>query len=154
MGYKKNFGYYFIDEFGVDEFDIDRIDVEKFTSLAEKGNSNAQYIIGRYYSNFHNYEKAIPWIIKSAEQGNELAQCKLGSMYKYGDGFKCDYKEAEKWYNLSAETGLEEAQYEMGQICESKGDFKKAAEWYNKAIGQNFDNKYIRKLREIGEKLK
>ena len=39
----------------------------------------------------------------SAEQGEEVGQRNLASLYELGEGTRQDLKEAVKWYKLSAE---------------------------------------------------
>jgi S1-C subfamily serine protease len=49
-----------------------------------------------------DYVEALKWYHKAAEQGNPLAQCKLGIAFEDGEGAPQDYIEAYKWYNLAA----------------------------------------------------
>ena len=50
-------------------------------------------------------EKAVKWILKSAEQGYAEAQFYLGVIYYKGDGVKRDAVEAVKWFRKAAEQG-------------------------------------------------
>lgn len=52
-----------------------------------------------------NYAKAARLYKPLAQQGNSVAQFRLGKMYYYGNGVPQDYKEAAKWYLLSAKDG-------------------------------------------------
>ncbi len=47
------------------------------------------------------------WFRKAAEQGNAVAQCKLGQCYHNGEGVEQDYAEALKWYRKAADQGFE-----------------------------------------------
>jgi hypothetical protein len=51
----------------------------------------------------NNYDTAIHLCRPFAEQGNPLAQHKMGWMYGNGNGVPQDYKTAVKWYKLAAE---------------------------------------------------
>ena len=57
-----------------------------------------------------NFEEAVKWYRKSAEQGDALGQYALGWMYSNGKGVTQDYAEAVKWYRKSAEQGDASAQ--------------------------------------------
>jgi TPR repeat protein len=50
-----------------------------------------------------NYNEAIKWYTKSAEQGYAEAQTNLGFMYDTGEVIPQDYKQALKWYTKAAE---------------------------------------------------
>jgi TPR repeat protein len=52
-----------------------------------------------------DYDKAVEWYRKSAEQGFAEAQYKLGLIYEEGLGVTQDYVEAHKWFNLAAARG-------------------------------------------------
>ena len=70
----------------------------------------AQNNLGVIYKNGEgvpqDYEKAIEWYTKSAEQGYAEAQNNLGVMYDNGRGVPQDDKQAVYWYTKSAEQGL------------------------------------------------
>jgi TPR repeat protein len=52
-----------------------------------------------------DYTKAVEWYLKSAEQGDSVAQCNLGDCYYNGEGVNQDYTKAVEWYFKSAEQG-------------------------------------------------
>jgi len=72
-----------------------------------------------------------------AEQGDDLAQYLLGSMYGTGEGVPQDYKTAVKWYRLAAEQGETSAQYNLGVMYDNgQGiiqDYKTAVKLYRLA---------------------
>jgi TPR repeat protein len=88
-------------------------------------------------------EKALPWLLKAAINGNADAQFELGSIYDRGDGVGQSYPTAIKWYEKSASQGNKYAQNNLGYIYHfGKGvskDYKKAIKLYNQAISQNYD---------------
>jgi len=52
-----------------------------------------------------DYEKAVMWFRKAAEQGDALGQASLGCMYHLGKGIPQDYAKAYAFYNLAAAQG-------------------------------------------------
>ncbi|MFZ2168120.1 MAG: tetratricopeptide repeat protein, partial [Methylococcaceae bacterium] len=56
-----------------------------------------------------DYNQAVAWYRKAAEQGHAKAQFNLGVMYKKGQGVPQDYAQAYMWLNLAAAKGLENA---------------------------------------------
>jgi hypothetical protein len=61
-----------------------------------------------------DYATALKEFHSAAEQGNELAQFGLGSMYVDEKGVQRDLKIAIKWYRKSAEQGFAIAQNNLG----------------------------------------
>ena len=76
-----------------------------------------------------------------AEQGNALAQAKLGSFYLLGrDGLEKDEKQAAVWMEKAANQGLVDAQVVMGAMYDRGmgvvGDRDKSTQWYEKAAAK------------------
>ena len=92
--------------------------LREITPLAQKGDAEAQSILGTMYANGQgvplNYEKAVAWIRKAAEQGFAEAQYNLGVMHDRGFGVPQNFREAAKWYEKAAEQGTAGAQYNLG----------------------------------------
>ena len=113
---------------------------------AQKGHKIAQYNIGIYYYNgtggvSRNYEKAVEWFRKSANQGYASAQSALGQIYSDGNGVPKDYSMAVYWYTKAAAQGHDGAQNNLG-VLYGKGhgvpkDPYKAFELYSKAAAQD-----------------
>ena len=76
-----------------------KADFNKWKSLAEQGNSEAQYNIGRMYYKGDgvpkDYKEAVKWYRKAAEQGSADAQHYLGYIYENKLNNLC---EAKYWY--------------------------------------------------------
>lgn len=75
--------------------------------LAEQGNFEAQNLLGDRYKEGigvkKNYQEALNWYVKSAEQGFVPAQHNLGLIYTFGlGGVPRNYIEAYMWWNLAA----------------------------------------------------
>ena len=61
-----------------------------------------------------DYQQAVQWYRKAAEQGNADAQNNLGLMYANGQGVKQDYQQAVQWFRKAAEQGDASAQINLG----------------------------------------
>jgi TPR repeat protein len=117
----------------------------KLKARAKKGNAEAQndlgtaYLFGRGVPK--DYEEAVKWYRKAAEQEFVIAQFHLGLMYSNGNGVPEgyeDYEEAAKWYRKAAEQGLVHAQYNIG-LYYNDGlgvieDFAQSYAWLNIAV--------------------
>jgi TPR repeat protein len=56
-----------------------------------------------------DYNEALKWYTKAAEQGYAAAQHNLGKMYWNGHGVPEDFVQSYKWLNLAAAQGNETA---------------------------------------------
>ena len=93
---------------------------------AEKGDAASQLDLGMKYAKGEgvnrDYQEALNWCLKSAEQGNPLAQFNVGSMYDRSRPVlvihtsKKDNAEAIKWYLKAAVQGHTAAQRDLGRI--------------------------------------
>ncbi|MDE7356263.1 MAG: hypothetical protein K2N21_05800 [Rikenellaceae bacterium] len=72
---------------GEGDDELARQAVDAITPLAEKGNTKAQYMLGRYYLwGCHNQcdnQKAIYWFEKAAAKGSDKAAEALADLYRY-----------------------------------------------------------------------
>jgi hypothetical protein len=116
----------------------------EYRPLAERGDPEAQYRIGRMYEFGNGYpqDKAqgIAWIRKAAAQGHVDAEQELGVVYATGDGVKQDDVQAVTWFRKAAEHGDATAQYNLGLLY-AKGqgvarDYAQAADWWRKSATQ------------------
>ena len=78
-----------------------------------------------------------------AENGNPVAQYRLGMMYYIGNVIPQDYSEAAKWFGLSAEQGYPEAQFRYGCMIYygrgvEKRDLVQAHMWFNLAAAADY----------------
>ena len=67
-----------------------------------------------------NETKAFEWYLKSAENGNAIAQNNLGDCYKNGIGTDKNETKAFEWYLKSAEDGNSDGQVNLA-ICYDNG---------------------------------
>ena len=116
----------------------------EYRPLAERGDPEAQYRIGRMYEFGNGYpqDKAqgIAWIRKAAAQGHADAEQELGVIYATGDGVKQDNVQAVAWFRKAAEQGDATAQYNLGLLY-AKGqgvarDYAQAADWWRRSAVQ------------------
>lgn len=87
---------------------------ERFSNIkafAEQGYALEQAYLGSYYEDGtgvrQDYEKALYWYRKSANQNNPISQFMLGLMYEYGKGVKQNRIVAKEWYGKSCDNGTQ-----------------------------------------------
>jgi TPR repeat protein len=76
--------------------------------------------IGLKYYNEKQYEKALEYFQLAADNGNAVAQDKLGIMYHKGYGVEKSYQKAVEYYQLSADNGYSNAQINLDNLKSSK----------------------------------
>ena len=119
--------------------------------LAEEGDAEAQYLLGRCYF-FGNgiaqdFTEAVSWYRKAAEQGYAAAQDRMGVCYYWGSGVNQDYTEAVSWFRKAVEQGYPDAQFNLGS-CYERGhgvtqNSAEAIKWYKKAAEQGYMDAYM-----------
>ena len=90
---------------------------------AEQGDADAQFVLGLFYYNQGNFEEAVKWYQKAAEQNNPAALNSLASCYRDGKGVPVDREKADELLRLSFDQGNRagaspQAQLETRQIFE------------------------------------
>ena len=82
-------------------------------------------------------EQELLQLTQSADQGDAVAQNKLGEMYQYGRGVDKNLYEAMILFRMAAEQGYAPAQHNLGWVHESGygigKDQQEAVKWYRKA---------------------
>ena len=117
--------------------EVIRDSIGKASSTAE---ALLNYEKGTYFDDKGEYEEAVKWYRKAAEQGDANAQCNLGNCYFNGTGVPQSYSDAVKWYRKAAEQGDTDAQCWLG-ICYYNGhgvpqSYSDAVKWYSKSAEQ------------------
>ncbi len=115
---------------------------DELRQKAKDGDAEAQYWLGVTYEYGvdvnQDYEAAIKWYEKAADQGHVIAQNTMGDTY-----YAADDEKALFWYTKAAEQGYADAQAHLGWMYErGRGiaqDNKKAAIWYAKAADQGHE---------------
>jgi uncharacterized protein len=113
-------------------------------SLADKGNAQAQFLLGLRYARRlpvecvpEDYAAAVKWYRLAAEQGYGHAQSQLGLMYANGQGVPQDYTIALRWYRLAADQGDAQAENWLGDMyARGQGaaqNYSEALKWYRRS---------------------
>jgi len=91
---------------------------ETIQAQAERGNANAQFVLGLRYAisegAAQDYGQAVQWYLKAAEQNHVLAQFNLGIMYAKGQGVPADDHQSAVWFDLAARQEDAGAEYYLG----------------------------------------
>ena len=122
---------------------------DKLEDKANAGDADAQWHLGKTYylglNDNQDYEKAILWFTKSAEQGNVNAIYNLGLCFYYGQGVNQDYAAAVEYFKKAANNGHAMAQFKyayclhMGLGLQGK-NINEAIKWYECAASQDVIN--------------
>jgi TPR repeat protein/predicted Ser/Thr protein kinase len=87
-----------------------------------------------------DYQQAVNWYQKSAEQGSATGQANLGNMYNQGLGVTIDQQQAFNWYKKSAEQGFAFGQENLGEMYRDglgvNQDYQQAVNWFKKSADQ------------------
>jgi TPR repeat protein len=109
----------------------------------EPGHVQAQCQLGWCRSKLGEFDKAVEWYRKAAEQGEEQARYNLGLCYANGEGVHKDAGKAVEWFRKAAAQGTADAQCSLGVrywhgvgVCK---DILQAAEWWRKAATQGHE---------------
>lgn len=109
---------------------------------AELGCSDAQYDIGVSCASDQDYENALLWWRKAANQGDYEAMREIGNCYEDGLGVAKDHKTALQWYKKAADLGDSYSQFFIGE-CYLSGNgvtrSEKKATRYFKMAAENGD---------------
>ena len=127
-----------------DTFAKQKKEFESVRAKAENGEGVYQLRLGYLYEFGRgvpmNWQKAVEWYEKAANQGLPEAQFNLGNMYSEGKGCKKDSEKAVKYWADAAGRGEPDAQfnlgwaYNRGEGCE-KNEVK-AVEWWTRAAAK------------------
>ena len=88
-----------------------------------------------------NFEEAVKWYRKSAEQGDADAQNNLGALYSKGEGTEQNFIEALKWFIISTKNGSEGGQKNI-RIVEKRMSYEQISQ------AQKLANDWMRKNRK------
>lgn len=89
-------------------------------------------LAGKFFANEEDFAS----VLAGAQQGDVIAQYRLGAMYAEGRLVPRNDDEILKWYRKSAEGGHMPAQLHLAGIYSSANDDAEAAKWYRMAAGQ------------------
>ena len=115
--------------------------VREWRPLAEGGDAEAQFMLGRvYYRFYQDYAEAFKWFDKAGQQGHAAALYNLSGMYREGRGVTKNMTTAMKWHHKAAEQGDASAQNHLGFMYDFgrnvPRNYAEALKWYSKADEQ------------------
>ena len=132
--------------------------LERLKNKAIAGYADAQTDLGYYYeTELGDFEKAVFWYKKAAEQDEQYALNNLGICYKRGLGVSQNKEMAFRYFYKASALGLSLAQCNLAQ-CYEYGDgvsldYVEAGIWYLKAVEQGY-NYASDHLEELANKIK
>jgi TPR repeat protein len=114
---------------------LDPLALQKLRAEAERGNAQAQYVLGGAYYNGNgvarNLAQGAQWLLKAAEGGYAPAQCDLGVMYQKGVGVDQSFDRAVNWYLMAAEQGDALACHNLGSL-RAKGFWDRSLSFFQR----------------------
>ena len=95
-----------------------RAEIEQLLEKANADDAAAQETLGRAYADGNgvtqNFDLALKWYHKAADQGNADAENEIGVMYRTGSGVDKSKEEAVAWYREAARRGSGQAMFNLG----------------------------------------
>jgi len=89
-----------------------------------------------------DFDQALRWRRKAADQGNADGEGGLGYMYSHGLGVPQDYAEALQWYSKAADQGNANGQNSVALIYKQGDgvpqDYAEALRWFHKAADHGY----------------
>jgi len=118
--------------------------LERLKKEATAGYADAQTNLGYYYeTELGDFEKAVYWYKKAAEQDEQYALNNLGICYERGLGVSQNKEMAFRCYYKAAALGFSHAQCHLAHCYEYGNgvslDYVEAGKWYLKAVDQGYD---------------
>jgi len=142
-------------------------DTEEAASPEEDPNNPTtaieQTLLGTKYLNGEevpqDFEEALKWFRKAADQGEVFAQNQLGLMYLRGDGVDRNFEEGARWLQLSADQRLDDSQYRLGVLYSTgtgvSQDNVLAYMWLNLAASNSGNDSWVsQEAQSLRENLK
>jgi TPR repeat protein len=124
--------------------DIDIKKLLEFTELDKIKDMEIQELIGEYYDNKHQFDKAWEFYDLAADQGYYISQFNFGIKLYYGQGGDTDLYRARTMFKLAADQGFVKAQYNVGMMSYTgEGgvqDYVQAREYFKLAADQGYAN--------------
>jgi TPR repeat protein len=101
---------------------------------AERGDPAAQHNRAALLEQAKNYDEAVQWYTRAADQGFEASAMNLAQMYEKGLGVKEDRAEAMKRYRVLASHGNGEARYRFARLAAQAGQYAEALKAYERSV--------------------
>lgn len=112
-----------------------------YIAAAKSGDPIAQYTLAEHFLESRhrsNHKLGLIWLEKSVEQGNPLAELKLGELYARGIHVKKDLDKAISLMKLAANQNYWPAAFALGDLAKEQKAYPEAKEWYLKAATHGF----------------
>ena len=106
---------------------------------AVKGDMIAQCELGMFYETQGKYDEAMFWLMKSAEQGYDLAQYQVAVNYEKGLGVDKDYSKAARYFLLSAQQGFKSSMFEIATLYEIGKGVERSSEKSKYWLGKYYE---------------
>lgn len=106
-------------ELEVEDTGVDNIAEDNMVDGNNKAEACCHTAEDYYYGrngNTQDYEEAVKWYRKAAEQGHAYAQYSLGWCYEHGEGVEESMDDAFNWYNEAAIQGYEDATMRLVEL--------------------------------------
>ncbi|HQT80676.1 MAG: hypothetical protein B7Z60_01175 [Ferrovum sp. 37-45-19] len=111
--------------------------LQQLKSAADVGDSVAQNWLGSYFREKHEFNNALIWFNKAAQQNNPVALNNLGFLFSEGVGVKADSPKALVYYKRAAELGNLDADNNLALMyAQGEGvpqSYRDAYIWFEKA---------------------
>lgn len=116
--------------------------INRVVQLANANNPIAQTILGLRYLDGTggtpvNLPQAVKYLTAAANQGQAVAQYRLGTLYERGQGVPANGAQAAHWYQMAANQGNRKAMHNLAVAYASgsvgKKNMAEAARWFAKA---------------------
>lgn len=92
---------------------------------------------GLKYDKQKDYQQAMQWYLKAADEGNTDAMVNIGLLYQHGNGVQQNYQQAMQWYLKAADKNNPIAMIQISRLYnEGLGvdqDTKQGMAWFVKA---------------------
>jgi TPR repeat protein len=117
--------------------------LDRLSALAEKGNADAELLIGlKYLSAGGNDTLAARWLSRAAAQGDAVAENALGALYQNGRGVSADLTKAARLYEAAAAQGNRHAMSNLAVLYAGAGgeakDMSEAARWFERSASLGY----------------
>lgn len=123
---------------------------------ADKGYMPAEKKVAQiFYANdgyiYQNYEKAVRYFEKAANNGDMESQKKVGNFYLYGDHVAKDYEKAFHYIEMAAKQGDPVAQYELAGMYYYGNGINKNLNEATKYYQMSADQGYAPAINKLGD---
>ncbi|AZS49980.1 sel1 repeat family protein [Entomomonas moraniae] len=99
---------------------------------------------GVQYAGKQDYQQAMQWYLKAADEGNTDAMYNIGNLYAKGEGVEWSYQQAMQWWLKAADKGHINSMLMIGGYYYASTEYPEAMQWYLKAANKGSPNAMLR----------